>query len=109
MEIELSERDQGIWFDAIKNWGPQHQMTMAIEESAEVIQALTHYERGRCGIEKVIEEFADAFVCVGQVIHDVHRDASPETQRVMEEAIRNSFSKLQRKLQMNDKNFGEGR
>ena len=53
---------------AKKTWSLHDHRTLAIEECAELIQALTHYERGRCGIDKVVEEIGDVLIMCQQLI-----------------------------------------
>ena len=109
MRIELTSDERKIWEKAIDRWGSNHQIIMAVEESAEVIQALAHFQRGRSGINKVIEEFGDAFVCVGQVIHSECGDNHANTQEIMALVIERAFKKLRNKLAADNKNQGEGR
>lgn len=109
MRIEITSNEREVWEEAIRRWGPDHQIIMAMEECAELIQALAHYQRGRGSIGKVIKEFGDAFVCVGQVIHSECGGNHFSTQMTMAEIIEISFKKLLDKLEADDKNQGEGR
>ena len=98
-EFYVSAEQRRRWEQAIKRWGGHAQITMGVEECAETIQALTHYERGREDIRKVVDELGDAIVCVGQVIHSECGHDHSNTQRVIAEAIDRAFDKLQLKLQ----------
>lgn len=110
MKIILTPEEREIWTEAWRRWGPDHQTVMACEETSETITAVTHFARGRVPIEKVIEEFADAFVCVGQVIHSELRfNDGDDIEDVLNEMIIYSFLKLQKKLEENDKNHGANR
>lgn len=109
MQIILTSAERKAWEEAYQRWGDHHQATMAMEECAELIQALAHFQRGRSGIDKVIEEFGDAFVCVGQVIHSECGDNHVNTQEIMTLLIERSFNKLLCKLKNDNKNQGADR
>jgi hypothetical protein len=51
---------------AIDNWS-EHQIDMAIEESAEFILSLCHLRRGKNNIDDVISEIADIENMIGQI------------------------------------------
>lgn len=60
--------DKELLFKQIlKVWGRDAQILMTIEESAELIQALTHFLRGRASYEKVAEEIADVIIMSQQM------------------------------------------
>jgi len=44
---------------ALKKWGVDAQIDRVMEECAELTQALFHFERGRCDLDRVAEEIAD--------------------------------------------------
>lgn len=52
---------------AIETWGDYEQRQIAVEELAELIVALKHYERHRVHDEAVIEEIADVCVVLSQL------------------------------------------
>lgn len=54
--------------DAIKIWGTDGQLAILCEECAEVITAVSRYNRGRYGPEKIAEEIADVIVCLMSVL-----------------------------------------
>lgn len=56
-----------VYQRAIDKWGNGHQMDMATEEAAEVIQAIIHYKRGRCGSDVVCGELADLQIMIEQM------------------------------------------
>lgn len=105
MKIELTYSEQQILKRAFERWGEQKQIGMGMEECAETITALNHFERGRVPIGRVIEEFADAFVCVGQVLHTKGDHALIE----LEAQISVALGKLAAKLDEGDHNYVEGR
>ena len=111
MKIILTPEERAIWVEAWRRWGDDHQARMAMEECAETITAVAHLARGRCNVHKVIEEFADSFVCTGQVINHELRfdDEGLEIEVVMAAAIEHAFAKLRAKLDENDKNHGANR
>jgi NTP pyrophosphatase (non-canonical NTP hydrolase) len=84
---------------ATKAWGAQFHHVMAIEECAELIQALTHFNRGRCTIEKVLEEIADVTILCRQLTvdndaHDiVEQNIADKMQRLVSRVRENNFNK----------------
>lgn len=52
---------------AIKTYGAESQVNMAIEECAELINALEKYRRGRIGGLEVITEIADVQIMCAQL------------------------------------------
>ncbi|RLC69283.1 MAG: antitoxin [Chloroflexi bacterium] len=59
--------EQQILTAAIEKWGPKHQIDLAVEECSELIVALMHYGRGRCGSFEVAEEIADVEIMLEQL------------------------------------------
>lgn len=57
-----------IYIRAIDTWGIDIQQSIFVEEAAEVITALSHFKRDKCGIHDVIGEFADLQVMLNQMI-----------------------------------------
>ena len=53
---------------AIELWGDYEQRQIAVEELAELIVALKHYERHRVGVDAVVEEVADVIVVLAQLV-----------------------------------------
>lgn len=68
MHLEFDPGERATLVKAFEAWGSAAQVGMAMEELAETITALNHFHRGRVPIQRVIEEFADAIVCVSQVL-----------------------------------------
>lgn len=52
---------------AIIKWGIDKQVDILTEECAELIQALSHFKRGRCKLQHVAEEIADVELTMGSV------------------------------------------
>ncbi len=71
MEIDF-ETDRKILQAALKKWGSAAQEAMAIEEMAELIQALLHGWRGR---DKggIVEEIADVQIMLWQLAEEHDR------------------------------------
>ena len=75
---------------AIETWGEYEQRQIAVEELAELIVALKHYERHRVDDNAVIEEIADVCVVLSQLAvmfgHDRINDrVRQKTERLMRE------------------------
>ena len=51
----------------IHKWGKQGQYEQMIEECAELITALKHYQRGKIDSQAVIDEIADVTLMLGQL------------------------------------------
>jgi len=66
MKIETANH-AAILEKAIKTYGAESQVNMAIEECAELINALEKYRRGRIGGLEVITEIADVQIMCAQL------------------------------------------
>ena len=56
-----------IYFEALKKWGHESQIKMMIEECAELIAVLHHYDRGKVRAIEVCGEIADVDIMVQQM------------------------------------------
>ncbi len=56
-----------IYRATLEKWGEKAQYEQMVEECAELIAALKHYERGKIGRAEVIAELADVTLMVGQL------------------------------------------
>jgi len=76
MAIEKTQKEfDKLYKDCIEAWGERTQLRQAQEECAELIIAINHFCRNRkTGLEEIIEEAADVFLMVNQVIEIVGRD-----------------------------------
>ena len=54
--------------DALNLWGEDLQKSMFHEEIGEVLTAMSHEKRGRCGKEAVLEELADLQIMLNQMV-----------------------------------------
>ncbi len=75
---------------AIETWGDYEQRQIAVEELAELIVALKHYERHRVDDDAVVEEIADVCVVLSQLAvmfgHDrIEARVREKTERLMRE------------------------
>ena len=67
MNTKYFNKDK-IYEDAIKIFGEEIQLLVAIEEMSELIQSITHYMRNRNNsIYEIIEELADAEIVIEQL------------------------------------------
>ena len=65
-----------LYKDCMEFWGFEKQAREAQEECAELIVAISHYLRGRNGAsEKTIEELADVYLMLNQLIPYFGKDA----------------------------------
>ncbi len=76
-EMTYTERRK-IYEKAIEKYGVDAQLKMLVEEVAELEDALMKYERGRCELEHVAEEIADATIMLEQarIMYDVNERVS---------------------------------
>jgi len=56
-----------IYAEALQMWGKESQICMAIEEMAELIQAINKYYRNKVTLESVAEEVADVEITLEQL------------------------------------------
>ena len=56
-----------IYRAALEKWGERAQYEQMVEECAELIAALKHYERGKVDRKELIAELADVTLMVGQL------------------------------------------
>lgn len=54
---------------ALEKFGEKNQIQIAIEECAELIQALCHFERNRKTKEQVTQEIADVYLSLESLQH----------------------------------------
>ena len=56
-----------VYRATLKKWGEKAQYEQMVEECAELIAALKHFERGKIGRNEIIAELADVTLMVGQL------------------------------------------
>lgn len=80
VDVEKHFDDVGLAVeDCVEAWGMEAQIDKAIEEMAELTQALMQHRIGRVPQEKVIEEIADVKIMMHQLssFYDVAADSEP--------------------------------
>ena len=82
----MTMEEQQVLLRAIKKYGGEPQMRMAMEECAELIVALSHHLRARCQIADVISEIADVEIMIEQLklIFDAFDEVGRERTRKVE-------------------------
>lgn len=58
---------QEILEKALTEWGIVQQLDMLVEECAELIVAIEHWQRGRVGLDKLVEEGVDVKLMIEQL------------------------------------------
>lgn len=80
--MEQEDREK-ICKRALKTWGPAYQLSMVIEEMAELqIELLKNMNRGKDNIDKIIDECADVEVVLNYV--KLHYDIKDEVSKRVE-------------------------
>ena len=99
IDVEKHFEDVGLAVeDCVEAFGVEAQIDKAIEELAELTQALLKHRKGEVGIERVIEEIADVHVVLHQLasFHDVAVDLEPNT--VLDSVIAAKVYRLKEKV-----------
>lgn len=63
----MTEEIENLYLKAIRRFGYSAQMHMAIEEMAELTNALMKYERDRTSYRDIEEEIADVYIMLEQL------------------------------------------
>lgn len=63
--MEYSE----IYRATLAKWGREAQFDQAVEECAELIAVLKHFRRGKADESRVVDELADVWLMVGQLVY----------------------------------------
>ena len=83
--------DEDVLKQAIQRWGNVPQMLMAVEEGAELSQALLHFIRGRSSKSEVAGEIADVLI----MAHQMRLIFDP---RVVDELVKFKMERLEERL-----------
>ena len=67
MGVAGVRRELCVYKLALEKWGRQAQLGMAIEEMAELIQALNKFNRGKVSLDSISEEIADVEIMMEQL------------------------------------------
>ena len=62
-------RHRDLYAKTIEKWGEQAQYAQAVEECAELIATLQHFAREKVDRSVVIDELADVYLMIGQLIY----------------------------------------
>ncbi len=84
-----------IYEKTLEKWGEKAQYDQLIEECAELIATLKHYERGKANLENVVDELADVYLMVGQLAYMLGEDR-------LQQAVTRKIAKLQDLLETGD-------
>jgi len=83
-----------LYEDCIEFWGFEKQAREAQEECAELIVSISHYLRGRNGAsEKIIEELADVYLMLNQLIPYFGKDAVMDIVDLKSDRVRGKLEK----------------
>lgn len=82
-----------------ERWGRDFNIDMLTEESAELIQALCHLKRGRCGLPEVTEEIADVLILVRQFVVDW------DNEEMLDLAVKRKMKRLEARVAANNPNL----
>jgi len=80
-------------------WGEKFQQEMAVEECAELITSLRHFDRGRTGVMDLLEEVADVTIIVAQLTQDHNAE------KVVDSIIIEKMRRLQLRIDKNAPNL----
>ena len=58
-----------LYAKTIAKWGEKAQYEQAVEECAELIATIQHFARGKVDRGVVVDELADVYLMVGQLIY----------------------------------------
>lgn len=86
---------------AIDTFGTEAQLDMAQEEAAELIVAISHYERDIVTADEVVEEAADLQIMIDQLGRML--DADDEIQDVVNRKV----DRLEKRIESPEKHFGD--
>lgn len=95
------DEEKQILQDAVETFGLEKQLAMLQEECAELIVAVSHYNRGRCGaLDNLIEEIADVSIMLDQISLAFDRDIQPlrnwKLERLQARIIENKLHPFQK-------------
>lgn len=88
-------RYKDLYVRAINKWGVEAQCDQAVEECAELIASLKHLKRGKVSEDELIDELADVYLMLGQLIYMFGEDK-------LNAAVDRKIVKLEKLLVEND-------
>lgn len=90
LDYGASHKGREILFKlALDKWGLYTQLSVAKEEAAELITAISHWERKRDGaVEELIDEIADVQIVLHQLVQFVGIEGEEVERRIEEKLLR---------------------
>jgi NTP pyrophosphatase (non-canonical NTP hydrolase) len=88
-------RYKDLYVRTINKWGVEAQCDQAVEECAELIASLKHLKRGKVSEDELIDELADVYLMLGQLIYMFGEDK-------FDAAVDRKILKLEKLLAEND-------
>ncbi len=85
---------QPQYSDALNCWGEDSQKSLFHEEIGEVLTAMSHEKRGRCGKEAVLEELVDLQIMLNQMV--IVYGTDQEFQEIFEVKIYRLIDRIER-------------
>ena len=95
----LNENQCSVLIQASNLWGKEFQKDMAIEECSELILAISHWRRERITTKDLLEEVADVFIVMTQLILD------EDDHGTVDEVIKKKILRLQNRVNQNKPNM----
>ena len=88
--------DNDLHRQALEKWGLEGQMNMVTEECSELIKAISHMRRGRCGWDHVAEEIADVEITISSIKCHIENVAGKE---LLENEKAKKMERLEKRLE----------
>jgi NTP pyrophosphatase (non-canonical NTP hydrolase) len=88
-----SEDIRKLYARCLAMWGVNAQENMLKEECAELIVAISHFDRGRNGQDEVLEELCDVLFMIGEILY-LYGFTREEMLRAMDEKITRTFDRV---------------
>ena len=96
--MKTNEELQELYKECMEFWGFERQSRVAQEECAELITAISHALRGRPeGMKEVIEECADVYLMINQLITYFGEDVIMEVVDLKSNKVRAKLEKYKEK------------
>lgn len=87
-----------LYFEILQVWGISCQSNMMMEECAELIQAISHWKRGRNIAKNVLEEMADVSILLEQMILAFGVEEFNKVKEEKFERLKNRFEEYKSKV-----------
>lgn len=98
-EEAMLARDRMVFDTAIRTYGKNAQINVAIEECAELIVALQHHARNKCAAKDVVSEIADVEIMITQLKmifgdNDVENEKKIKIQRLADNLLKETMDAI---------------